>query len=486
MGHLCFGSYVRILLYKSVPSKLTNKFFCGTLLKVFDEKYDITGDDDTVSKLLNGNQNINADIVRRADTIDPNIVCKYFEKEIIHRINESKKKHIVLALKELIVSDNEIASDAQFGRISGLNKKMLVNKTNFPFAEFLVDVFLFAVTKANNTSNNKSLKQINRSYCDIYEDRVHEIQVYDLPQVKPVPAIPLTVKAKKFDEVFNLVAEDKLSNTRPSDIKLYRLGMDIDGFEYRNLHKLLLNTLGEYVYSRVQVEDIVKDDEYGTIAVKALSLMLENGAPDEKGTGNELGELLLYLFLECVLQAPKLMSKVELDVFSSTKTSHSDGIHLLVSSGGTPFNQLVFGASKIDNDLQQSVDAALAHVVDIKNNKSKEFDFVESGLFYHSFSQEVLDRIKGIIIPQKGSVDKPPMAFGVFLGYSLGMTGDIASCSSKMESDIKNCLTYMKEQILSLGLSQHSFYVYVIPFNNAISDKKTIMENLMTLGRCKI
>ena len=156
MGHLCFGSYVRILLYKSVPSKLTNKFFCGTLLKVFDEKYDITGDDDTVSKLLNGNQNINADIVRRADTIDPNIVCKYFEKEIIHRINESKKKHIVLALKDLIVSDNEIASETQFGRISGLNKEMLVNKTNFPFTEFLVDVFLFAVTKADNTSDNKS------------------------------------------------------------------------------------------------------------------------------------------------------------------------------------------------------------------------------------------------------------------------------------------------------------------------------------------
>ena len=98
----------------------------------------------------------------------------------------------------------------------------------------------------------------------------------------------------------------------------------------------------------------------------------------------------------------------------------------------------------------------------------------------------VADRIKGIIIPQKGSVDKPPMAFGVFLGYSLGMTGDIASCISKMEYDIKNCLTYMKEKILSLGLSQHSFYVYVIPLNNAISDKKTIMENLMTLGRCKI
>jgi hypothetical protein len=51
-----------------------------------------------------------------------------------------------------------------------------------------------------------------------------------------------------------------------------------------------------------------------------------------------------------------------------------------------------------------------------------------------------------------------------------------------MESDIKRCMEYMKQQIQVLGLSQYSFYAYVIPFNDVVPDKKEIMEKLMTLG----
>lgn len=481
MGHLCFGSYTRILLYKTASKTLSNKFFCGTLLKTFDEYYDITGDDDTVSKLLNGGQNLNPDIIRAATEIDPHVVEQYFEREILHRINADKKKHIVLALKELILSDKEITKGTQLGTLADLTVEALQEKTTFSFTEFLVDIFLYSVTKTDNTLDKTGVKQINRNYCDRYNNRLNELQVYELPQIRPVPVIPLTVKAKKFDQVFTLVAENKISDLYPSDLKMYRLGMDVEGIEYRKLHNFLLNTIGEYVHSRVQVGEINNDEEYGTIAIKALSLMLENGSPDEKGIGNELGELLLYVFLEHVLQAPKLMSKVELAGLSATKTSKSDGIYLLVSNGGVPFNQLVFGASRLDETLERAVDAALSDVIKIKNNKNKEYDLVESSMFYRSFDRDMANRIMDIIIPRKGNVDKPPMAFGVFLGYSLNMIGDIASCVSKMENDIKGCLSYMKQQIHSLGLSQYSFYVYVIPFNDAVLDKKQIMGKLMTL-----
>lgn len=99
MGHLCFGSYTRILLYKAVPTMLSNKKLCGLLLKVFDDYYDIydiTEDDDTVSKLLSGSQNITPDIVRAATTIDPHLVEQYFEREIIHRLNRTRKNILSL------------------------------------------------------------------------------------------------------------------------------------------------------------------------------------------------------------------------------------------------------------------------------------------------------------------------------------------------------------------------------------------------------
>ena len=96
MGHLCFGSYTRILLYKAVPTMLSNKKLCGLLLKVFDDYYDIydiTEDDDTVSKLLSGSQNIAPDIVRAATTIDPHLVEQYFGARLYTDLIEQEKTY---------------------------------------------------------------------------------------------------------------------------------------------------------------------------------------------------------------------------------------------------------------------------------------------------------------------------------------------------------------------------------------------------------
>ena len=158
MGHLCFGSYTRILLYKAAPTTLSNKKLCGLLLKVFDDYYDITEDDETVSKLLSGSQNIAPDIVRAAATIDPHLVEQYFEREIIHRLNPNKKKHIVLALKELILTDSDIAPETQLGTLSDMKKAALQSKTAFAFTEFLTDVFLYAVKNTDNRVDKKNTK----------------------------------------------------------------------------------------------------------------------------------------------------------------------------------------------------------------------------------------------------------------------------------------------------------------------------------------
>ena len=48
-----------------------------------------------------------------------------------------------------------------------------------------------------------------------------------------------------------------------------------------------------------------------------------------------------------------------------------------------------------------------------------------------------------------------------------------------MESDIKNHASYIADKIKTLGLDSHSFYFYIVPFNDAEADKKQIMENLM-------
>lgn len=487
MSNFCFGAYTRILL-SCAPKNIKNKFLCGTLLLGIDKNYDIREEDATVSHLLAGSQNLSPQIIASASTISPNKLEAYFEKEIIHRLNENKKTNTILALKDLIKNDSSILGTTQLGTLSNKTKDGFVSDTNIPFTEMLTDLFLYAILKTDNTLCKKELQQITRKFCDKYDAQRNTVNIYELPPIRPIQVVPLTLRGKKFDKVFTPVSKKSLSIPNNHDYQIYRLAIENNEFCYSELGKFLLNNLGNYVFSRTQIQEIIDDDEMATIAVQAIRLMNDVGAPGAKGTGSELGEMLLYVFLEQVLQAPKLMSKVELSTAMSYKRSKSDSIHLLSFDSGLN-NQLVFGASHVDGDLQVAIDEAFDHLLQIKNAQLNEVSLVESTIFYQSFQPEVSALVKDIIVPQKGRSDRPDKSFGMFLGYSIEK--DATPCSNDeyrdravaiMERDIADNVQYIQDKITALGLTNYSFYIYVLPFNDALCDKQSIIDNLMTLG----
>lgn len=487
MSHFCFGAYTRILL-SCAPKNVKNKLLCGTLLLGLDKTYDIRGDDDIVSHLLSGSQNLSPIIIDAAAAISPKELEAYFEKEIVNRLDENKKPNIILGFKEIIANDSGILDTTQLGTLSNKTKDDFLKDTNIAFTEILTDLFLYAVLKTDNTKYKTETKAICRSFCDKYNGQRNTINLYELSQVRPVQVVPLTVKGKKFDTVFTPVAKKVLALPNNNDFQIFRLAIENNEFCYSELCKFLLNNLGNYVFSRTQIQEIIDDDEMATIAIQAIRLINETGSPGVKGSGSELGEMLLYIFLEQGLQAPKLMSKVELSTAMSYKKSKSDSIHLLSFEAGLN-NQLVFGASHVDGNLQVAIDEAFDHVLQIKKSQSNEISLVESTIFYQSFQPEVSALVKDIIVPQKGRSERPDKSFGMFLGYSIEK--DCTPCSNdeyrdkataKMERDIADNVQYIQDKINALGLAGYSFYIYVLPFNNAICDKQSIMDNLMTLG----
>ena len=75
---------------------------------------------------------------------------------------------------------------------------------------------------------------------------------------------------------------------------------------------------------------------------------------------------MLYLFLEQELNAPKILSKFEVNAVSGSIESKCDGVYLLSSEdAGLPFHQLVFGASDIVDNLTDAVNHAFDKVDDI-------------------------------------------------------------------------------------------------------------------------
>lgn len=301
-----------------------------------------------------------------------------------------------------------------------------------------------------------------------------------------------TVPGAGMDAVFKEVHhQEKLGLRNPEQLRLFHLNVSNNRFVFTNLEDYLTDIVSEYVFSRVQVQKLT-DPKSGTnprsIGLKALRIMKKNGAADQKGTGNELGEILLYAFLEEKLGAYKIFSKVELNSAATPFGKESDSVHLLSIGdvAGMTCYQTVFGTSNIKGKIKKAIDNAFDAIVRIESETGGGIQIVSSPTLEESFEPEMLQQVLSAVVPKPGSDIVNNKAYGVFLGYSVGLDpntrGNIAflqTLDAKMKSDIKNHAGYIANKIKSLGLDSHSFYFYIVPFNDAEMDKKQIMENLM-------
>lgn len=288
-----------------------------------------------------------------------------------------------------------------------------------------------------------------------------------------------------FDSVFTEIDSEKRLNLKNNNcLRIFRLDISNNEFCYAGLHQFLQRNIGRYVFSRATIEQFIADGDADAIGLKAIELLRSAENPDDKGAGGELGEILLYLFLEQKLNAPKLLSKVELKTTHNQYVFGSDGVHLL-GLGENEF-QLVLGESKIKGNLKEAVDKAFGSIQQVSANPSNEIRLIEKNILSESFDENTTELIKAIIVPTKRdpniSVDN---AFGIFLGYSLDIDASKYSnaefrkaVEKKLECDIKNIAPYIEQKINKTGLSGYSFYFYILPFNNASKDRAAIISKL--------
>ena len=249
--------------------------------------------------------------------------------------------------------------------------------------------------------------------------------------------------------------------------------------------------IGLYVFSRAQIEEYNIEGDAYSVGMDALDIMKRNGNPGQKGTGNDLGEILLYVFLEQVLGAPKIMSKVELQTGAKQYGSKCDGIHLLSleQKFGMPYYHMVFGTSSIVGDMKKAVDTAFDAIVEIEKQSTQERTLAENTVFSKSFDKDTVQKIKDLLIPSKGQSIPYDTAYGVFLAYNLGLNPANYSAvdfrralTQKMDTDIRNHAAYIASKINALGLGNHSFYFYILPLNDADAEKTQIMDRVMNGG----
>lgn len=288
-----------------------------------------------------------------------------------------------------------------------------------------------------------------------------------------------------FDTVFSEIDSTKKLNLKNNNcLRLFYLDISNNEFTYTGLHRLLQRNVGRYVFSRASIEQFKAEGDAEAIGLKAIELLREANDPDDCGAGGELGEILLYLFLENKLNAPKLLSKVELKTTGNQYIFGSDGVHLLQLDNKN--FQLILGESKIKGDLKSAVKEAFESIEKVSNNPDNELRLIEKNILSESFDEETTEFIKSLIVPLKRDktigVDN---AFGIFLGYTLDIAAKQYSNSEfrdavneKLKNDLDNIASYIEKKINKSGLTGYSFYFYILPFNNAPEDRAAIINKL--------
>ena len=306
-------------------------------------------------------------------------------------------------------------------------------------------------------------------------------------------ALTRSINNRGFERIFKeVIHTEGLALHAYEELRLFRLKEVIDNrFSKDALRDFVSRNIGYYVFSRSKIEQFRFDGDEFSVGIEALDLMCKNGRADEKGTGNELGEILLYAFLEIVLGAPKIYSKVELNSSVKTGVSACDGIHLraLDSQSETLSYEMVFGSSSVVGDLGYAIDEAFIRIEEISKRTSEELQIVDSTVFELPANDPVAQQLSGIIKPSPEKDVNRDTAFSIFLGYTLGLDSPRYSTSEyrdvlekKMDADIAYYAPYIRDKITALGLINRSFYVYVLPFDNAEEDKKAIMKKVMREG----
>lgn len=286
-----------------------------------------------------------------------------------------------------------------------------------------------------------------------------------------------------FDTVFSEVDSTKKLNLKNNNcLRLFYLDIFNNEFTYTGLHQLLQRNIGRYVFSRASIEQFKAEGDAEAIGLKAIELLRKANNPNDYGAGGELGEILLYLFLENKLDAPKLLSKVELKTTVNQYVFGSDGVHLFQLDNKN--FQLILGESKIKGILSKAVDEAFESIEKVSNNPDNELRLIEKNILSESFDEATTEFIKSLIVPLKRdkTVDN---AFGIFLGYTLDIDATQYSNSDfrnavneKLRNDLDEIASYIEKKINESGLTGYSFYFYILPFNKAKEDRAAIINKL--------
>lgn len=281
---------------------------------------------------------------------------------------------------------------------------------------------------------------------------------------------------------YNDICDEKLENN--NSLNLFTLKVKNNAFSYDELVNELGNRLYYFALSRKQINQLKKEDKLNDLIKKAKAKL-----KDHKTNDGELGEILLYCLLESHLNAPKILTKLELKTNSNDYVKGADGVHLLKLSESD--YQLILGESKLNSDISSGIYEAFGSIDKFLNSNSKlelEIDLVNSELVKESYDEESYSTLKKIIIPSaKEDETYLDYSFGVFLGFDIDLSEEERKQTNsdfrknireKIKTQVLEAKASLNFQLKKKGYTGYQFYIYVVPFSDLKNVRKDIIKQI--------
>ncbi len=250
-----------------------------------------------------------------------------------------------------------------------------------------------------------------------------------------------------------------------------------------NYHRLMNGLIGNIIPFCLSQREIKETTNAAFQYINAVSRLKES----ENNTG-ELGEILLYNFLETDLNAPKLLTKMKLKTSSKDYVKGADGIHLLKISDSD--YELIFGESKMRTKYKDGIYDALTSIKEYVNrevnNINHEVNLVNSNLIGEVFNDEEYSILKKILVPSENEANID-YSFGIFIGFEVSFSQDELGLKNSIFRDmarkriktiIMKELEYFQKKIEEFELTNYTFHIYCLPFTELDKTRKRMIKNL--------
>lgn len=478
MGKLCFGTLFTVLCQAKINSSqevLYARLFNPNISRREDLPLDDKG---SVSRRKNGADDIPD--ISKSDFLEIPFddVVEGYQSNLIKSLNEKKLNLTVLALKDIISKDGTLKNDDKI-YIPEYTKERIIDSNKFNYFE-LIAIIMEYVCSINNTEEEITIPE---NFLDTFEKDKDTITLVR-NGAKPICPLNISAKKEKFIDVFKEVELEKntLKIPNPSQLKIFHLKIKNSEFYTKEISSFIRSNISRYVFSRSDYSRLKREDPED-INLSAFSKFKTE--TESTSIVKQFEEFMIYSFLECSLHAPKIMSGIEIDTFGKTFTNKSEGIYLLPAGVLSKDNQIVFAASNSTSSLKEAVISAIKEAAEIKNGLETEYKLFDPSIVNQIVDGDVSSYIKHIALPDRYEKIKTNDSFGIFLSYSIQIkekdriSNDEyeAAVEKQMEQDIKDVYELLCNSIAEYKLSSHSFYLFVLPLDDATNDPEIIIKD---------